>query len=250
MGGGNGIDDTKNRYGKLSKECKDIRSEVWKNLKEWLKDRCQEKKKRLIECKHKLKQIVKNESPRWTQGWWDAISKTKDISEWWRAINSFRVAKRRKVTSDITDEQWVRHFENLLKVGLLDEGIIDEMIRPWEDEMTGSTTTSEDQALDRLFSVDEIKTAVNRMCNGKAMGEDGIPIECIKILCSEDLNLVTIVLNKIWDDGKLPRGWEKARIVPIFKNRDVNDTGNYIGISLLNVGYKILTNVLANRLNC
>lgn len=87
------------------------------------------------------------------------------------------------------------------------------------------------------------------MANGKSSGEDGIPIECLKVMGSEDIRRLVTSLNKIWVEGKLPKGWEEARIVPLFKNGDKSDTGNYRGISLLNVGYKILTNILANRLN-
>ena len=39
-----------------------------------------------------------------------------------------------------------------------------------------------------------------------------------------------------------------ARIFPIFKSRDEKDASNHRGISLLDVGYKILTAIVAKRL--
>lgn len=40
---------------------------------------------------------------------------------------------------------------------------------------------------------------------------------------------------------------KKARIVPIFKCGDEEKAENYRGISLRNIGYKILTTIIANR---
>lgn len=100
-----------------------------------------------------------------------------------------------------------------------------------------------------MFSIEEVQKALSRMSNGKASGEDGIPIECLKIMGSEDIERLVISLNKIWVEGLLPKGWEKARIIPLFKDGEKSKAGNYRGISLLNSGYKILTNLLANRLN-
>lgn len=43
-------------------------------------------------------------------------------------------------------------------------------------------------------------------------------------------------------------GRETARIFPTYKSGDENEASNYRGISLLDLGYKILTNIMANRL--
>ena len=34
--------------------------------------------------------------------------------------------------------------------------------------------------------------------------------------------------QELWRKGKLIKGWKKARVYPIFKGGDANDTGKYI----------------------
>lgn len=48
--------------------------------------------------------MVKNERQNWIEEKWKEINKARDASEWWGAINKFRAAKRKSITSNITDE--------------------------------------------------------------------------------------------------------------------------------------------------
>lgn len=57
------------------------------------------------------------------------------------------------------------------------------------------------------------------------------------------------MVNRLWIEGKLGKNWETAKICPIFKAGNEEAAENYKGISLLNVGYKILTSIMADRLN-
>ena len=43
-------------------------------------------------------------------------------------------------------------------------------------------------------------------------------------------------------------GSRTAQIYPIFKSGDENDTNNYRGISLLDIGYKIISSIMNRRL--
>lgn len=55
------------------------------------------------------------------------------------------------------------------------------------------------------------------------------------------------ILNDIMENTKLPQGWELARIFPIYKTGEEDEMENYRGISLLDVRYKLLTNIVATR---
>ena len=49
-------------------------------------------------------------------------------------------------------------------------------------------------------------------------------------------------------NGEYPRAWGDGIIAPIFKKGDVNDAGNYRGITLINILAKVYSQLLLNRL--
>ena len=57
------------------------------------------------------------------------------------------------------------------------------------------------------------------------------------------------MLNEIWEKGEMVKGWEISRIFPILKAGNEDKSGNYRGVSLLDVGYKILTSIMVRRIN-
>ena len=87
------------------------------------------------------------------------------------------------------------------------------------------------------------------MENGKFPGIDGIPIEFYK----EFIDIIKKDLQKIFNEilftnKKTPKTWNQAIITLIPKKGDIDYLKYWRPISLLCVDYKILTNILANRL--
>ena len=58
----------------------------------------------------------------------------------------------------------------------------------------------------------------------------------------------TDIMNRLWKEGEIIEGWRTARIFPIHKGGDENDIKNYRGVSLLDLGYKVMTTIMNNRL--
>lgn len=56
------------------------------------------------------------------------------------------------------------------------------------------------------------------------------------------------LISTVWDREKIPKEWEIALVVPIPKKGDRSLMDNYRGISLMTTGLKIITTVLADRL--
>ena len=54
--------------------------------------------------------------------------------------------------------------------------------------------------------------------------------------------------NHVFSTGNFPDMWRKSIIVPVHKAGARNDPSNYRGISLLNVMYKIFSNITYYRL--
>lgn len=118
-----------------------------------------------------------------------------------------------------------------------------------EEEDYKNADKSAYKDLDADFSYREVLCGIRRLENNKAHGEDGIATEFLKNLPGEMIEDIREVLNGIWNGGDIEEGWRKARIVLIHKGGDEDITENYRGISLLDVGYKLLMTLMAERLN-
>ena len=59
-------------------------------------------------------------------------------------------------------------------------------------------------------------------------------------------------LSKLFDKpfiaGYFPENWSEQFVVPLYKKGDVNDPGNYRGITLLSTLGKLSTKILNNKL--
>jgi len=95
------------------------------------------------------------------------------------------------------------------------------------------------------------------MKNNKAPGPDGLPIEFYKAFFSypeleekypAPAKCLKIIFNKIWN-GSFPSIWNSASIVSIPKKGDLSDCNNYCGISLINVGLKIISKIVTDRIS-
>ncbi len=102
--------------------------------------------------------------------------------------------------------------------------------------------------LNQPIRLEEVKKAVTRAKNGKAMGTDNIPNEVLKN--DRVIGALHAFFQLCFDSGKVPSIWTQSVINPIPKNR-TNDPRvplNYRGISLLSCIYKIYSAILNYRL--
>ena len=110
---------------------------------------------------------------------------------------------------------------------------------------------SEEQSnfLDSPISILEIDKAISTLQSGKSPGEDGFPVEFFKIMKGKINNLLLRVFNKSFEESRLPESLYRANITLIpKKDRNPELCSSYRPISLLNVDNKILSKILALRL--
>ena len=104
------------------------------------------------------------------------------------------------------------------------------------------------QMLDSDITKDEIAKALKKMPNNKSPGQDGIAVEFYKIywhLIGDDL---LEVFKSGLEDKCLCYTQYLAVIILLYKKGDRADIRNWRPISLLNIDYKILSKVFAERL--
>lgn len=67
-------------------------------------------------------------------------------------------------------------------------------------------------------------------------------MKCHFFICFGEQLIKEIIelIREIWIAEEMPLEWRKAVILPIYKKRDTADCGNYQGIALLDVTYKVL----------
>ena len=72
------------------------------------------------------------------------------------------------------------------------------------------------------------------MQHGKAIGQDGIAMEVWKSLGEEGVDMLLDLLQKIFEEEKMPEEWRDSVIVPIFIEKGyIQDCGNYRGIKII-----------------
>ncbi|XP_067208444.1 golgin subfamily A member 6-like protein 25 [Linepithema humile] len=94
----------------------------------------------------------------------------------------------------------------------------------------------------------EIKKAIKRLRNGKAMGADGIPGEAWKYGGEEVEEWVWKWCNRVWKGEGWPENWKEGVVVPIVNKGDGERVEEYRGVTLMSSCYKIYAITLAERL--
>jgi hypothetical protein len=81
--------------------------------------------------------------------------------------------------------------------------------------------------------------------NNRAPGKDSIMAELIKYGGRKLWIIIYPLIKRVWETEQMPQEWSAAIIYPLYKEGNKLECSNYCGISLLNVTYTILTNLLA-----
>ena len=163
--------------------------------------------------------------------------------ERWRLIND--ISGRKTAKNGILKgkgredrlKQWYEHFSNLLGSEPTVTGDPDEDI-PTVLEITNIKTG--------LFDHSELAAAKKRSAVGKLPGPDGIPMEVLN-RCDLDDIILDYANNLIINEDK-PDQWSIIDLIPIPKQGDLSDTGNYRGIALSAVMAKLTNKMILNRI--
>ena len=85
------------------------------------------------------------------------------------------------------------------------------------------------------------------MKRGRAPCPDGIPAEMLAYLDIFNRSYVLALINKSWEEGKVPESWKRANITCIYRKSDDALSSHYKPVSLLNSLYKLFSKMLHTR---
>ena len=103
--------------------------------------------------------------------------------------------------------------------------------------------------LNRTITSTEIKTVIRNLPTNNSLGPDGFTGEFYQKFRKELTPILTKVFQTIAEEGKLPNSLYEATITLIPKlDKDATKRENYRPISLMNIDSKILSKILANRI--
>ena len=97
----------------------------------------------------------------------------------------------------------------------------------------------------RCIKVEEVKGAIRRMRQGRAMGPDEIPVDFWKSTSGAGLEWLTRLFNSIFSTAKMPEAWRWSTMIPVYKNKgDIQSCNNYRGIKLFSHTMKVWERVV------
>ena len=94
----------------------------------------------------------------------------------------------------------------------------------------------------------EVQWAIQALANGKAPGEDEIPIEFFKVLKADAIKVLTTLCQQIWNTRQRPDAWKKSIFIPIPKNGNAKDCSNYRTIALISNASETRLKIIQRRL--
>ncbi len=95
---------------------------------------------------------------------------------------------------------------------------------------------------------DEIHKIITFLKGKKSSGHDGITTSFIKQIKEHNSLPISIIVNKSIATGKVPDVLKLAKVIPIYKSKEVDQCTKYRPISLLPSISKILEKVVHKRI--
>ena len=102
---------------------------------------------------------------------------------------------------------------------------------------------------DAPITLGEIRTILESLSSGKSPGPDRLPNTFYRTFAAAIAPILVEVFNTSREKGSLPDSCLQGLISVLYKKKDRDDPRNYRPITLLNCDYKILTRLLATRMN-
>lgn len=141
----------------------------------------------------------------------------------------------------------------------------DEQLKIWEDHyrklLAGNNTNPPQDLCNRhdehapfneadteVPNIAEIEEAINQLKAGKSAGPDNIAPELLKADKTSAAQILQPIVSNFWSTESLPSNLKDGIIINLPKKGSLVECSNWRGITLLNVAYKTIAQILHNRI--
>lgn len=171
-------------------------------------------------------------------------ARRKNAKQYWQMLKETAGLPK---SSTISADSFVQYFKAI-------NNPTDPFFQPDEDIIHFNEVYFESEIrimfseLNTEISNDEILQSISQLSNGRSGGPDMFLNEFLIHGKVYILPFLHRLFNVTFKNGYFPDSWSVGYIVPLHKKGNVNDVGNYRGITLLSTIGKLFSRILNNRL--
>jgi hypothetical protein len=92
-----------------------------------------------------------------------------------------------------------------------------------------------------------VEKVIKEMRDKKATGDDGVPVEALKLLGDDGLNLLTQLISNIYESGEWPKDFNEAIMVLLKKKLKARKCTDHRTMSLTAHAAKVVASVIRRR---
>ena len=135
-------------------------------------------------------------------------------------------------------KRWETYCRNLFSKDVQDK-----------DDDDDATDDVPENELEPEVLLDEIRKAIHKLKNDKAVGLDGIPAEALKAGGETVVSLLKSIIDHVWKTGEWPDEWTVSELVVMPKVAGTQECTKHRTLSLISHASKVLLEILRERLN-
>ena len=241
----------------------------------WWNDKVAEAIEEKIKCYQKMKESEKEIDKEVASRDKLAYNQANKFSK--KLIASAKEAERKKLGEDLDSEegkgklfrmvkQMTKKNRDISGAGcikdtggkiVVEEDVIKEVWRAHFEKLSNEEFDWDRNSLDTLNPVSgpgeeitcqEVRAAMAKMKNGKAVGPSGVAAEMLKGAGEVGIKWMTELCNAVVREGRIPEDWKKSWMVSIYKGKgDALECGSYRGIKLMEHAMKVFERVIETR---
>ena len=204
-----------------NKDVQECIQQKKKAKRRWDREGSEERNREYKKCCKQVKKAVVLVRVEAYRGLYESLESKEGKKE------AYRIAKHRDEASK--DVQKIRVIKDADGTPLISEG---DILRWWQEcfeklmnedndhEKITDLASGTKREMPRV-NMEEVRNAMKKMKNGKAVGPDKIPVEAWKCLGEAAVDLLTRLVSKILQSGEMPKDWRYRTLIPIFKSKGV-----------------------------